>query len=229
MSPFKRDDDAKWQIDQTRAAGSLLGALIAIQLGAPVVEALPGLNPLAGSIVVSVTYLAVLASSTWVLAERTASQWIAVLLCVPPVGLIVLEYFAKHENAGLFIGVSILPVVTMAWWRIMSHLLRGRAVTVASLIGSAAGFLLMSNMWAGVYGLVMLDDASAISAADGTPIVFNDLVYFSMVTQTTLGYGDVVPVSRLARALASLQAFAGLFFMGVIVARFAGRLAIDEH
>ncbi|MEM8835254.1 MAG: potassium channel family protein [Planctomycetota bacterium] len=228
MSPFKRDDDANWQIDQTRAAGSLLGALVAIQLGAPIVDTLPGLNQLVGNIIVSVTYVAVLATSTWVLAERKASQWIAVLLCAPPVVLIVLEYLAMHNNADLFIGISILPVVAMAWWRIMSHLLRGRAVTVASLIGTAAGFLLMSNLWAGLYALVMLDNPGAIHSADGSDTNFNDLIYFSMVTQTTLGYGDVVPISRLARALASLQAFAGLFFMGVIVARFAGRLAIDD-
>jgi phage shock protein PspC (stress-responsive transcriptional regulator) len=43
-------------------------------------------------------------------------------------------------------------------------------------------------------------------------------VYFSLVTQTTLGYGDITPAGYLARTLAVLHACAGLFYMGAIVA-----------
>jgi hypothetical protein len=56
-----------------------------------------------------------------------------------------------------------------------------------------------------------------------------DLAYFSLVTQTTLGYGDIVPASPLARAFATLQALTGLFYMGVVVARFTGRLQMHQQ
>jgi len=46
---------------------------------------------------------------------------------------------------------------------------------------------------------------------------FDQLYYFSFVTQTTLGYGDIVPVSHLARALAVTQAIFGQFYVAVVL------------
>jgi len=46
---------------------------------------------------------------------------------------------------------------------------------------------------------------------------FNDLFYFSFCTQTTLGYGDIVPVSHFARALAVTQAMIGQFYVAVVL------------
>jgi len=56
----------------------------------------------------------------------------------------------------------------------------------------------------------------------GTDIVqmkrnFNELFYFSFVTQTTLGYGDIVPVGHLARSLAISQAIIGQFYVAVVL------------
>jgi hypothetical protein len=46
---------------------------------------------------------------------------------------------------------------------------------------------------------------------------FNELFYFSFVTQTTLGYGDIVPVGHLARSLAISQAIIGQFYVAVVL------------
>lgn len=46
---------------------------------------------------------------------------------------------------------------------------------------------------------------------------FNDLFYFSFCTQTTLGYGDIVPVSHFARAIAVTQAMIGQFYVAVVL------------
>jgi voltage-gated potassium channel len=45
------------------------------------------------------------------------------------------------------------------------------------------------------------------------------LLYFSYVTQTTMGYGDLTPATPLARSLATLQAIAGQLYLAVLVAR----------
>ena len=43
--------------------------------------------------------------------------------------------------------------------------------------------------------------------------------YFSFVTLTTIGFGDIAPVSRVARMLAVMEAIAGMFYVAVLVAR----------
>jgi voltage-gated potassium channel Kch len=47
-------------------------------------------------------------------------------------------------------------------------------------------------------------------------------MYFSYTTLTTLGYGDIVPVSQIARTLATLEAITGQLYLAVLVARLVG-------
>jgi len=51
------------------------------------------------------------------------------------------------------------------------------------------------------------------------PSLRRALLYFSFVTQTTMGYGDITPATPLARSLATLQAIAGQLYLTVLVAR----------
>lgn len=53
-------------------------------------------------------------------------------------------------------------------------------------------------------------------------VVLHDLIYFSFVTQTTLGYGDISPTTGFAKALASTQALVGQIYVAVIIARLVG-------
>ncbi len=49
-----------------------------------------------------------------------------------------------------------------------------------------------------------------------------DMIYFSNVTLTTLGYGDILPLSNLARMLANLEAMAGQLYVAIVIARMVG-------
>ena len=55
-----------------------------------------------------------------------------------------------------------------------------------------------------------------------TALAFRDLVHFSFVTLTSLGYGDITPVSDQARSLAFLEVIAGNLYMALLVARLVG-------
>ena len=52
---------------------------------------------------------------------------------------------------------------------------------------------------------------------------FNDYLYFSFVTLTTLGYGDVIPVSHLARSTTMLIAVTGQLYMTILIAMLVGK------
>jgi hypothetical protein len=57
----------------------------------------------------------------------------------------------------------------------------------------------------------------------GEPNGFLHLLYFSFTTLTTTSYGDITPTSDQARALAIIEDFVGVFFVGVLIERLAGR------
>jgi hypothetical protein len=50
-----------------------------------------------------------------------------------------------------------------------------------------------------------------------------DFLYYSAITQTTVGYGDIVPVSEFARSLASMEALTGQLYLAILVGWLVGR------
>lgn len=118
--------------------------------------------------------------------------------------------------------------LTVAW------LFRKKTLTFDGIFGSICGYLFLGLGWAVGYGLVETHQPgsfavnAALRTAEGNadPQV---LVYYSFVTLTTVGYGDVTPVSPAARTLAWIQALAGQFYLAVIVAGLVSILATNAR
>ena len=99
-------------------------------------------------------------------------------------------------------------------------------VTTNRLMGALCVYLLMGLFWSTGYGIIEAlgpGSFSGVSSSNvdemGNPGVGSKLSYFSYVTQTTLGYGDIAPLTDMARALASLQAIIGQLYLTVLVGR----------
>jgi hypothetical protein len=111
----------------------------------------------------------------------------------------------------------LMTVVKILLWKIFTE----REVTADTVQGGISIYFLMGLLWAFVYDLVLLVDPSAISIVQGSTDL-SELVYFSYTTLTTLGYGDIVPLSGAARSLTTLEAMLGQVFLTVFVARLVG-------
>ncbi len=101
------------------------------------------------------------------------------------------------------------------------HVYRQRSVTADHLFGAACVYLLLGLTWASAFALCELIHPGSFTSG-GVPIEDikpAPLLYFSYVTLTTLGYGDITPASSPARSLAVMEAVAGVFYLTVLVAR----------
>jgi hypothetical protein len=197
----------------------LLAALLAFHLVGPAVETTA---PRVATLVLLPMYVVVLGAAA--LAMTGGRRRVLGMLALPLV--VAIAYVVVADDARtLVLPVAALPFLTYTCVVVFREVLAPGVVDETKLLGSASVFVLLAQLWAGVYaGLEWFASGSFVSVGGvATP---GDLVYFSLVTQTTLGYGDVTPVSPFARACATLQATAGLFYMGVVVARFAGRLEL---
>ncbi|MGC8712867.1 MAG: potassium channel family protein, partial [Leptodesmis sp.] len=56
-----------------------------------------------------------------------------------------------------------------------------------------------------------------------------NLIYFSFTTLTTTGYGDIVPISTLARAFANVEAIIGVMYPAIFIARLVGLYSTQQH
>lgn len=86
------------------------------------------------------------------------------------------------------------------------------------------GAVTIGIAWTGIYALITLTDAQAfsISLSDQDPNVGSTLIYYSFVTLTSLGYGDIHPTSEIARTASFLKAVTGIMFSAIFVAALVG-------
>ena len=109
----------------------------------------------------------------------------------------------------------------------LARLLRGSRVTSHHIQGAVAVYLMLGLIWGFVYSLVELRQPGSFNlpeaAVGETPANpgenIQELLYFSFVTLTTLGYGDVSPVGSSARTLAILEALVGQLYLVILIAR----------
>ena len=98
--------------------------------------------------------------------------------------------------------------------------------------GAIAIYLLLGLIWAFAYGLLDLHVEHAFteshSRLTADTLDLKELVYFSFVTLTTVGYGDIAPQAPVVRSLAVLEALAGQIYLAVTVARLVAMELADR-
>ena len=103
---------------------------------------------------------------------------------------------------------------------------RVERVTADTIYGALAAYLLLGIGWAFVYLTVELFTPGSYSAANpmwaGDAGELPSFLYYSFVTLTTLGYGDVLPATAQAGTLAVTEAVMGQIYLAVLVARLVG-------
>ncbi len=107
-----------------------------------------------------------------------------------------------------------------------SHVIKGSKVTIQTFYGAIGVYLLIGLTYTSIYGLLELLSPGSINLknfeGEMYPFKVTELIYFSYVTLTTLGYGDIVPVSSYARSLAISEAVIGQLYLTILVARLVG-------
>jgi hypothetical protein len=109
---------------------------------------------------------------------------------------------------------------------ILRYVIRAKRVTLKVLSGAIAVYLLLGQFWAGMYLLEEGMHPGSFALPGGAQahraILTSEIVYFSYVTLTTLGFGDITPVTTAARSTATIEAITGVLFTATIIARLVG-------
>ncbi len=159
--------------------------------------------------------LGVLTTATWAGAESTLVRTVGVASALLISGLFFTG--SGGERVGLILRVGYAFFVNVA---VLRSVLHRRRVTADTVCGALACFLMLAMSWSLMFGLIEhLEPGSFSGLRSEEAGGMADLHYFSLVTITTLGYGDITPVSIWARNLAAAEALVGQFFLVVLVAR----------
>jgi len=151
--------------------------------------------------------------------------WISVGLGFIAFSDISLEYLDEDQQihtSALVISSLFFMLLTMTF---LYDVLKSTSISIDEICGALCVYVMIGVIWSYFFAIALSSNPDAIAfpetkAADAH--LAGTLTYFSFVTLTTLGYGDIQPVSPLARTLCWLETVIGQIFMTVLVARLVG-------
>ncbi|HUD71488.1 MAG TPA: potassium channel family protein [Dongiaceae bacterium] len=212
MQSLRRRVERFWKED--RGLSILLAFLAIVSfVAAPLAHSFPG-----GDTVLSLMVSLLFAAGAFVVTDRFRRGFALAAVAMAPIAL---EWVRRsHPTPGvraaesaaslLFIGILIAFV--------SRRVLKSGPVTVHQIVGAVAIYLLLGLGFGEAARVIDALDPGAYSVP-GTADNRIDLYYFSFVTLTTTGYGDITPAHPLARALAVLEAVTGQMFPAILIAR----------
>jgi hypothetical protein len=190
----------------------LFGLILIFQVAIPLVEGFPGVEFIAG-----LSFLVVLGRAGW-LTLVGRGRWVFTALMLTSVASTALRITPASP------AVSWWLLYHAAFFALIAVLVSRFAVTrprvtTDTIFAALSGFYLIGVAWALLFIGVDHIQPGSFSVPLVTDNGLSTGLYFSLVTLTTLGYGDIAPVLPLARALTTTEALMGQTYLVVLVAR----------
>jgi hypothetical protein len=161
------------------------------------------------------------------LASRVSRRLFRVAAVVALVSLLtaLISVFVSSSSqpTSVFFLLNILLVATVPWV-IARALWHRKVIDVRTVLGAVCIYVLLGMMFAFVYAAIDGLSSGAFFVQTAHPTT-PDFLYFSYITQTTVGYGDFTASGDLGRALAVLEALTGQLYLVTIIAVLVSRLS----
>ena len=180
-----------------------------------------------GRLALSLVFAVTLVSGALATMRHRIFICLVIALVVSTFGLGVIDESHPHYTGALLQTALRLVCLSILVFMTVRQTVRQGPVTGYRVMGGIAGYLLIGYTWAYAYRLVVqcVPDAIHFSAriADGTARQPMHLIYYSFITLTTAGYGDVYPVHPAARSLAITETLVGQLYIAIMIASLVGR------
>ena len=178
-----------------------------------------------GKITVSIIFSMILITGSYATGHNRRSLVFGVALAIVAITLQWLHLVEPHPI--MFRVLSLIYIIFLSYTigAVLRYLLVKGPVTADKLHGALAGFIMLAFLWAFLYKL--LEDIFPHSFNIGNDDtdksnLFYVFLYFSFTTLTSVGFGDITPITHQARSLAIIEQLIGVFFVAVLIARLAG-------
>lgn len=231
MPSPRRENRKAEPSDQYNFTYLLSGLLILLLAGPLIRELIPDLGRLVVGLIISATLLL----GAWTL--RAAGHRFRVSVGLAAVGIILTTLDIVVGGRGFILGVMVVLFLfsfTMTGV-IAQQVLGSGTVDANKIVGAVCIYLLLGVLWGLMYLFVHIAIPGAFNGIDSRYLSnqLSEFIYYSFVTLTTLGYGDMAPVNALPRVLAFLEAVLGQMYIAVLVAslvaiHISNRLAAAE-
>ncbi|WP_455207013.1 ion channel [Kaarinaea lacus] len=170
-------------------------------------------------------------------AERRALLFLCMILVVVGHGCGWGAYWTGSQTLIVISKLLDIALILLVSGFILNIVFRAREITIETVAGAICVYLFIGIFWADVYALVEIANPGSFSllkdeAQEAMQVVAHrtsQFNYFSFVTLSTLGYGDITPQTRPAQGLAAMEAILGQLFLAVLIARLVGQVVVRQE
>ena len=171
-------------------------------------------------VIVSLLFAVVLITAVRVVTAENQHRIIAYVLAVVWLAISLIRAATQQEIWQILADLLFIAFSFFSVSVILRRIVTAKEVDSEVVFGSVSAYLLIAITWAVSYDLIYVLSPESFSGAEGsTELTLNHFIYFSLTTITTLGYGDITPVSVPVGIWSTLEAATGVFYMAILVAR----------
>jgi len=165
-------------------------------------------------------------TAVYAVSEKHA-QWITALALAVPAGVLN-ALSAFRPDMQITVPALIATILFLAYTLVtlLRAVLRAETVTLDTIYGALSVYLLIAFVWGTAYMLLETLHPGALAMNTTRHpdhhIDWSDCMFYSFVTLTSLGYGDMVPAIPQSRSLSILEAVSGIMYVAILIARLVG-------
>lgn len=187
----------------------------------------PIFNTKMGSFYFGILFTVVLLFSVLVITHTKWFIILTILLAVLVVigtwlGIIYKPIKVVNLIETAFTAVFFILITTI----VLSRVIRDKIIKINTLLGAICGYLLIGLFWSFVFLFIHYTDSTAFNLSEkmraGLGPELQNFIYYSFVSLTTLGYGDITPVEGFAKTFSWIEAATGQIYLTVWIAHLVG-------
>ncbi len=209
----------------------LLFSLLFLIFIQPLIQ-LSGINNLVFDLIISILIISGLTSLKFRKEKFIRLSYFGLFTLV----LIWINYFADSLITNLFAFLVLIFFMIYITYSMISYVARNNKITSILILNAINSYLLMGIIGAFLFILSNVGYKLLFDISNGTinfgytnnPIFF-DYIYFSFITLTTVGYGDVTPAVPLTRSIAMFVSLSGQLYLAILVALLVGKFLSKKN
>ena len=184
----------------------------------------PALDALLGQLIVGIFFTLLLVSGISEVSSHILPRIGAGLLVGTAIVLHWLEDVSPSRVLSCWLAILSLLYFILLTWVVLRRTFRDGPVTPSRVRGAVAAYILLAITWSSLYQLIEILLPGSFHLAEsafshGERYLQINLTYFSFITLTTLGYGDITPLHPLARLSVIMEALLGQLYPATLQAR----------
>ncbi len=183
------------------------------------------ITPAAPEFLIHLIFFTALSIPAWRLSGKGAKARLIMKVLAIPVAIVILISVTNELQASAFLerpmGVAapLLVILYLVFCAslILTRLMQATKVDPGNILDTISLYMAIGFLWAYVYYFMYFYDNLAFSIKSNSDHLFTEFLYYSFVTLTTLGYGDITPLTGSAKIMAVIEAIIGQFYVAVVV------------